>query len=158
MPDQREAGATPPPLPPDMRYADGEETVAACFPLMRQLRPHLASAAELVERWRRQSADGYRILAVWTADRPAALAGFRLQENLLSGRHLFVDDLVTSDGERRAGHGARLLAHLAGEGRASGCTKLALGAAIGNTLGHRFYYRNGLLATGFGFSMELDAR
>ncbi|SEE24645.1 Acetyltransferase (GNAT) family protein [Rhizobiales bacterium GAS188] len=151
-----EDAAAASPLPADMRHADDEASVVACFPLMRQLRPHLVSEQEFVARWRRQHADGYRILAVWDGENPLALAGYRIQDNLLHGRHLFVDDLVTSESARGGGHGRRLLAQLAAEGRASGCTKLALGAAMGNTLGHRFYFRNGLLATGFGFTMALS--
>jgi len=139
----------------EIREADDEKSVAACYPLMRQLRPHLPSAEELVERWQRQRQESYRILAVWDGERPLALAGYRFQENLLRGRHLYVDDLVTSASERGSGHGARLIAHLAEDARAQGCSALTLSAAMDNALGHRFYFRNGLLITSVGFSMVL---
>ncbi len=141
-------------LPPGMIYV-GEAEIAACYPLMRQLRPHLASQAEFVARWRRQSADGYRILAVWTDAQPSALAGFRVQESLIHGRFLYVDDLVADAGERSTGHGGRLLAHLKIEGRELGCRKLVLDTALDNVLGHRFYYRNGLLAMALRFNTPL---
>jgi GNAT superfamily N-acetyltransferase len=102
------------PLPPDLRYV-GEAEIGACFELMRQLRPHLTSAAELAERWRRQTADGYRIVALWADRGPRALAGFRVQENLIHGRFLYVDDLVADAGERSRGHGGRLMEHLKAE-------------------------------------------
>jgi hypothetical protein len=41
------------------------------------------------------------------------------------------------------------------EGHALGCTKLVLDAALTNTLGHRFYYRQGLLATALCFNTPL---
>jgi ribosomal protein S18 acetylase RimI-like enzyme len=141
-------------LPPGMIYV-GEAEIAACYPLMRQLRPHLASQAEFVARWRRQNADGYRILAVWTDAQPKALAGFRVQENLIHGRFLYVDDLVTDTAVRSTGHGGRLLAHLKIEGRELGCRKLVLDTALDNVLGHRFYYRNGLLAMALRFNTPL---
>jgi ribosomal protein S18 acetylase RimI-like enzyme len=140
---------------PAIGSADSEADVAACFPLMRELRPHLASAAELVERWRRQRADGYRLLVLRRGERPVALAGWRLQENLVHGRHLYVDDLVTTEAERRSGHGERLMARLLEEGRAQGCGRLVLDTPLTNVLGHRFYYRAGLLATALRFSIAL---
>jgi ribosomal protein S18 acetylase RimI-like enzyme len=134
----------------------GDADVAACFTLMRALRPHLTSQAEFIERWRRQSQQGYSLLGLWRAQRPVALAGFRVQENLVHGRFLYVDDLVTDESERRHGHGARLLDHLKAEGRARGCRKLVLDTALDNTLAHRFYYRQGLLAMSLRFNCVLD--
>ena len=134
----------------------GEADIAACYALMRALRPQLSSEAEFIERWRRQSEQGYAIVALWRAQRPVALAGFRVQENLVHGRFLYVDDLVTDESERRHGHGARLLDHLKAEGRALGCRKLVLDTALENTLAHRFYYRQGLLAMSLRFNCLLD--
>ena len=139
------------PLPADIRLI-GEVDVAACYDLMRQLRPHLVSEAEFVTRWTRQRADGYGLLALWGATAPRALAGFRLQENLIHGRFLYVDDLVTDARDRGHGHGGRLLVCLKAEAAARGCRKLVLDTALDNTLGHRFYYRNGLLASSLRFN------
>jgi hypothetical protein len=41
------------------------------------------------------------------------------------------------------------------EGRALGCGKLVLDTGLANALGHRFYYRAGLLATALRFTMPL---
>ena len=139
------------PLPADIRLI-GEADVAACYDLMRQLRPHLVSEAEFVTRWTRQRADGYGLLALWGVTAPRGLAGFRLQENLIHGRFLYVDDLVTDARDRGHGHGARLLVCLKAEAAARGCRKLVLDTALDNTLGHRFYYRNGLLASSLRFN------
>ncbi len=133
----------------------GEAEIAACYPLMRQLRPHLAGADDFAERWRRQSQDGYRLVALWSDRGPHALAGYRLTENLVHGRFLYVDDLVVDTDARSRGHGARLLAHLKNEARSLGCSKLVLDTALDNTLGHRFYYRQGLLAMALRFHVAL---
>src|SRR5690606_25315014 len=71
---------------PTLRHAGSAAEVAACFPVMRALRPHLADAAALTERVARQAAEGYRLLAAWQGPRPLALAGYRVQEMLLHGR------------------------------------------------------------------------
>jgi len=66
------------------------------------------------------------------------------------------EDAATDENERRHGHGARLLDRLKAEGRARGCHKLVLDTALENTFGHRFYYRQGLLAMSLRFNSLLD--
>lgn len=133
-----------------------EQDIDACYILMRQLRPHLASVSEFVDRWRLQARQGYRILGLWTDGGPTALAGFRIQENFIHGRFLYVDDLIVNDTERSRGHGARLIERLTAEARATGCRKLVLDTALDNVLGHRFYYRQGLLAMALRFNILLS--
>ncbi|WP_451979535.1 GNAT family N-acetyltransferase [Azospirillum endophyticum] len=123
---------------------------------MRQLRPHLSSEDEFVSRWRRQIAAGYRLLALWQADGPTALAGFRLQDNLVHGVHFYVDDLVTDEKARSTGAGRLMMDRLKSEARRSGCTRLVLDTPLTNMLGHRFYFRHGLLARALRFSIDLD--
>lgn len=139
----------------DLRYADEELDVIRCFELMRQLRPHLATEGEFVDRWRRQTAAGYRLIALWQNQTPVALAGFRVQENLVHGVHLYVDDLVTDEAARSSGFGHILMDRLKEEGRALGLEKLILDTPLTNALGHRFYYREGLLARALRFYVSL---
>lgn len=140
---------------PIFRLADTEADVAACFPLMHQLRPHLADAAELVSRWQLQRQAGYRIMALWHGDTPVALAGYRITDNLIHGHFLYVDDLVTDESSRGSGLGARMLDRMKEEARAQGCHRLMLDTAIDNLLAHRFYYRCDLLARGLHFGMAV---
>ena len=137
----------------------GEAEIGACYELMRQLRPHLKSQEEFIARWRRQTADGYRILALWggggSNPGPRALAGYRITENLVHGKFLYVDDLVAEKAERSRGYGARLLNKLKEEGRALGCNKLVLDTGLDNYLAHRFYFRQGLLAQALRFNIPL---
>ena len=143
-------------MPPAIRLLRSEAEIAACFPLMRELRPHLASPAEFIARWRRQARQGYRLAALFAGTQAMALAGFRVQDNLVHGRFLYVDDLVTSEASRRAGHGALLMAWLAHTARARGCGRLVLDTPLNNVLGHRFYYRHGLVATALRFMMPVE--
>ncbi|MEL6061045.1 MULTISPECIES: GNAT family N-acetyltransferase [unclassified Methylobacterium] len=138
----------------DTTFADvtDAEAVAACYPLLRQLRPHLSGPEELVTRWQSQARAGYRLITLLHGDRPTALAGFRIQENLVHGRHLYVDDLVTDAAARSCGFGGMLLERLVGLARADGCAKLLLDTPLTNVLGHRFYYREGLVAGALRFN------
>ncbi len=138
-----------------LRHAESEAEIAAAFPVMRLLRPHLGDAGELIARVTRQRAEGYRLLAAWRGDAVVGLAGYRVQENLIHGRFLYVDDLVTAEASRRLGLGATLLDGAAAEGRRLGCRRLVLDTALDNVLAHRFYYRQGMLARALRFSREI---
>ena len=87
------------------RHIESDGEIAAAFPVMAQLRPQLANAEELVARVARQRQAGYRQLAAWRDGVPVALAGYRVEENLIHGRFLYLDDLVTTEAERRGGSG-----------------------------------------------------
>jgi GNAT superfamily N-acetyltransferase len=138
-------------------HAKSDNEVAACFPVMALLRPAIASVDELVRRVARQLGSGYRILAAWLHDTPVALAGHRVEDNLIHGRFIYVGDLVALEGERRGGIGARLLAAAVGShGREQGCRRPALGTAPDSVLAHRFYYRQGLVARGLRFMRTIE--
>ena len=139
-----------------IRPIEDEAALRACFPVMHQLRPHLADADELVARWRRQIEEGYRLIAVWREGVPVALAGYRVQENLVYGRFLYVDDLVTDANLRSSGLGNVLMDHLKAETQRLGCVRLVLDTPLSNVLGHRFYYRNGLLAGALRFGINVQ--
>lgn len=139
----------------DLRHAESEAETALCFPVMAQLRPRLHDAAAFVAQVARQRGAGYRLLAAWYSDAPVALAGYRVEENLIHGRFIYVDDLVTDAGERGGGLGARLLDAVAQEGHRLGCDRLVLDTALDNVRAHRFYYRQGLLARALRFSREI---
>jgi ribosomal protein S18 acetylase RimI-like enzyme len=125
------------------------------FELMRQLRPRLASTGDLEARWRRQSESGYRAVAAWAEGRPLALAGFRVLENFVHGRYLYVDDLVVDEAQRSQGLGAALIDWLKAEGKALGCDTLVLDTALANTAAQRFYRRQGLSDRALRFSLAL---
>ena len=140
----------------DIRSADTPADVAACFPVMQALRPHLTGAPELVSRIQTQAAQGYCLLAAWRDQEVIGAAGYRMQENLIRGRFCYVDDLVVAEPERRIGLGARLLDAVAVEARKAGCNRLTLDTGLDNLLGQRFYFRYGMLPASLRFGMQLD--
>ncbi|WP_153099704.1 GNAT family N-acetyltransferase [Paraburkholderia hayleyella] len=135
---------------------DNDQDYLACFDVMRALRPHLPHAAAFAAQVRRQAEQGYRLLAAWQGHQVMGLAGYRIQENLLYGRFLYVDDLVSIPGTRRQGLGGMLIAALREEAQRQGCAHLVLDTALGNDLAQRFYFRHGLLSKGLHFSQALQ--
>jgi len=138
-----------------LTHIDSDQDYQSCFDVMRALRPHLIDSGAFAAQARRQAGQGYRLLAAWQNQQVKGLAGYRIQENLLYGRFLYVDDLVTDAGTRRHGVGARLIDALRTEAQQQGCAHFVLDTALGNALGQRFYFRQGLLAVGMHFCQQL---
>ena len=138
-----------------LRHAESESDILACYPVMRELRPHLASAEEFLERVNRQAAQGYRLLAAWREDEALALAGYRDMEMLIHGKFIYVDDLVTREDARRNRLGEQLLARLFGMAWEQGYSRVMLDTAIANTLAQRFYFRMGMLPSGLHFGYQV---
>ena len=139
-------------------HVETDDELRTCFPVMLQLRPHLRDDTDFVDRVNRQREQGYRLFAVWRRGRPLALAGYRLQENLVHGRFLYVDDLIVSKNCRRYRWGARLLEELDEITRQQGCAKLILDTAVSNALAQRFYFRQGMLMGALRFSKPVVPR
>ena len=89
---------------PDIRAADDPATLRAAWPVVAQLRPHLDEGAFLAQALRQQ-AEGWRATVLLEGGVVRAFAGWRVQEFLVHGRHLYVDDLVTDATARGRGHG-----------------------------------------------------
>lgn len=138
----------------EVREMLSDEEVAATFPVMRQLRAHLEEDG-YVEQVRRMRVGGYRRAAVLDGGEVRCVAGFRVQEFLYAGRHLYVDDLITDAEGRSEGHGGSMLGWLAEEARKNGCEQLHLDSGVQRGEAHRFYFREGMSISSFHFSQEI---
>ncbi len=139
----------------EVHLAEAEADIIRCWPVMAQLRPHIQSPAELVERVQRQRAEGYRLAFLEVGERVVACAGFRICEMLARGRNLYVDDLVTADAERSKGYGEVMLDWLVARAQAEGCDSLHLDSGTQRMAAHRFYVRYGLDIVSFHFALRL---
>jgi GNAT superfamily N-acetyltransferase len=135
--------------------AESEADIRTRLPVLRELRPHLGDDAACLAQIRRQREQGYRLLALWRDGSVIACAGYRLGENLIRGRFLYVDDLVTRGDERSHGHGERLLLALADMARQWDCRALTLDTGLDNARGQRFYLRQGLDIVAFRLARPL---
>ena len=137
-----------------IRLVETDAELAACFPVVVQLRPHLT--LEMFQtRVRSQLRQGYRIAYVEVDGAPAAVAGFRFLETLNDGKFLYVDDLVTDEARRSRGFGAALLAWLADRARENSCESVQLDSGLQRKDAHRFYEREGMERTSYHFRRRL---
>ena len=130
--------------------ATTDNEIAACYPVMRELRPHLVER-QFLSRVRDQERAGYRLVYLQGPIGVVAVAGFRVGENLAWGRFLYVDDLVTLSAHRSKGYGAKLLSWLKEQAAMEGCEQMHLDSGIQRKEAHRFYEREGMSMAGLHF-------
>jgi GNAT superfamily N-acetyltransferase len=132
----------------------GDERLGAVYPVMHELRTEL-SEEEFLERYAAGHPDGYRIAVVFDGEDCRAAAGYWVVTNLVSGRHLYVDDLVTAGSWRSRGYGRLLNKYLVELARREGCGSVQLDSATHRRDAHRFYFRERYAITSFHFERVL---
>jgi GNAT superfamily N-acetyltransferase len=127
----------------NIRIATTDSEIAACYPVMHELRPHIPED-QFLSRVRSQQKTGYQLAFVEQSDGVVVVAGFRVGENLAWGRFLYVDDLVTLPSRRSNGFGSSLLAWLREFAVKESCAQMHLDSGIQRKDAHRFYEREGM--------------
>jgi GNAT superfamily N-acetyltransferase len=128
----------------------GDERLAAVWPVMRELRDAL-SEDELHALYEAGHPDGYRVVGLFDGEECRAAAGYRLLTNFVSGRHIYIDDLVTAERWRSHGYGRLLNKYLVELARKEGCSSVQLDSATHRVKAHRFYFRERYVITSFHF-------
>jgi GNAT superfamily N-acetyltransferase len=119
----------------------------------RQLRTTLPGA--YTAKMRRVFAGGARMCVAVEGTVVAGVAVYRIYENTFNGRQLYVDDLVTDEKRRSTGVGRTLLGYLERKARAANLDNLALDSGTQRQQAHKFYFREGMVATAFHFGKKL---
>jgi GNAT superfamily N-acetyltransferase len=113
----------------DIHELRSDSEIIAAFPLMATLRDRIRADTFLAEV-RRQQIQGYELVGAFAGSRLVALAGVRRTHTLSRGEHLFVDDLVTEEQVRGAGHATALMHWLAGRAASEGLPRIYLDSRI----------------------------
>jgi GNAT superfamily N-acetyltransferase len=133
----------------------GDERLGTVYPVMHELRTELGEE-QFHERYTAGFEDGYRVVALFDGDECRAAAGYRLFTNFVDGRHLYIDDLVTSAAWRSHGYGRLLNHYLVELARSEGCKSIMLDSAVQRADAHRFYFRERYRISSFHFKRELE--
>ena len=139
----------------DIALAETREDIAATWPVMRQLRPHLDAQAYLELVVRLQAERHFKLARMAVDGHVVAAAGLRFGEWLHGGRYLEIEDFVTSEESRSLGHGGAFFDWIAALARDSGCRHLRLLSGVQREAAHRFYRRKGMRQEACYFSLEL---
>jgi len=138
-------------LKKQLRIAREPRDLERCYPVMKELRPHLGYEEYLAIYEQAHRADQYEIVAVEIEGEVVAVMGYRILSDFVRGRHLYVDDLVATAKARSQGLGAELLRFAEGVAKEQGCASLRLCTGIENERGTAFYEREGWKKRAFAY-------
>ena len=139
---------------PQQAITDAE--VQSCFPVMQELRPHLIKDAFL-NTIRHMETEGFRLAYIKDDNEVVAAAGFRIYTNLVVGKHLYVDDLITAEKHRSKGYGEQMIAWLRNLAKDQGCRYFHLDSGTHRDQAHKFYFRQGLVIKSYHFAEVLES-
>jgi GNAT superfamily N-acetyltransferase len=139
-----------------IKLVDTDADIRRVYPVMKELRPHIRSADEFLERVRRQQKQsGWRLIYVEDNGAPVAAAGFRISEWLAWGKAVYVDDLICLESHRSKGFAEALMVWMEEFAKSEGCDEFHLDSGTHRLGAHRFYHRLKLGITSFHFQKKL---
>lgn len=142
----------------DFQIAVTESEIAACFPAIYELRPHLTETDFISQVQRQMKNHGYVLVYVASQNEVVAAAGYRVAEFLAWGRVFYVDDLVCRSAFRKQGHGGKLLDWLLEKAKELSCDQFHLDSGVTRHDAHRLYLNRKLQISSHHFSRELGKR
>ncbi len=119
------------------------DQLKAGYPVLAELRIGL-SARDFLSLYRKsRAADGYTLAGAFDGKRCVAVMGYRILHDYVHGKHLYIDDLVTTAEARGRGLGAKMLKYAEKQAAVKGCARLRLCTGSRNAAAKRFYAREG---------------
>jgi len=138
-----------------LKEAITDKEIESCFDVMVQLRTHLKKSEFLITV-RSMENEGYKLVFIEDRENVVAVAGYRIYTNLFMGKHLYVDDLVTSNKLRSKGYGGELVKWLREKAINSGCNFYHLDSGTHRGEAHKFYFKQGFTIGSYHFSQQLN--
>jgi len=132
-----------------------DQEIENCFEVMSELRTKLRRS-DFLKTIRHMESEGYRLVYIEDHGNIVSVAGYRIYTNLFMGKHLYVDDLVTSENARSNGYGEQMVNWLRSEARKEACNVFHLDSGTQRGGAHRFYFRQGFTIASYHFSEELS--
>ena len=124
-----------------------------CESLHRQLRTDLP--AEYADQIAKILAGGAELAILHEDTVPRALVMFRCYLNTFDGYRFYIDDLVADSASPTGGHGKAMFEWCEAQARSRGCAYMALSSGVQRERAHRFYFRQGMSISTFGFRKKL---
>lgn len=123
--------------------ANGQNDLERFYPVMKELRKDLSyqDFKNLYEK--AHETNGYEVVGFEDQGKIIALMGYRILYDFVHGKHLYIDDLVSTESQRSKGLGAKLLRYAEELAEKNLCKGLRLCTGVENEQGKKFYDRNG---------------
>ncbi len=138
----------------EVRVLKSESELKALAPIISQLRPHF-DLNELVARIKIQRKRGYKLAYVVSGEKVLCVAGFVTGYKLAWGKHIYIDDLVTSEEHHSADAGKILMEWFKTYAKENGYETIHLDASVLGFSSHKFYLESGFHIDSHHFSINL---
>ncbi len=136
--------------------AKNERDLERFFPVMKELRKDLSFEDYVTIFTDAQEADGYEMVAIESDNVILAVMGYRILHDFAHGKHLYIDDLVSTESHRSLGLGAELLRYAEDLAKELACNGLRLCTGIENERGRKFYERHDWKLRSFAYKKKLS--
>ncbi|NKB32403.1 MAG: GNAT family N-acetyltransferase [Pseudomonadales bacterium] len=138
----------------EVKLVENDEDLIRIAPVLLELRTHFKDEAELIAQIKQQQQYGYNIAYVESDGDILCIAGFVIDLKLAWGKHIYVDDLVTTSKKRSSGAGKTIMDWLKQHCRDNKCTQLHLDSGVQRFAAHKFYLREGFIISSHHFSIN----
>lgn len=112
------------------------------YPILKELRTSLSWDDFVYHYEQAKERDHYCLVGIENGGELVAIMGYRVLHDFAHGKHLYIDDLVTTAKSRSSGMGTILLEFAEQEAKRMQCKGLRLCTGIENEGGKRFYERH----------------
>jgi len=136
----------------EVRLVSSDEDLKKISPVMLQLRTGF-DQENLIKQIKEQQQGNYHIAYVESDDIVLCVAGFVISCKLAWGKHIYVDDLVTTEHNRSSGAGKCMIDWLKQHALENGCSQIQLDSGVNRFAAHRFYLREGFNITSHHFAL-----
>lgn len=134
---------------------ESPDALKRVYPVLKELRTSLSWDDFVSIYEQAKERDHYRLVGIDNGGELIAIMGYRILNDFVHGKHLYIDDLVTTAKCRSSGMGATLLEFAEQEAKRLQCKGLRLCTGIENEGGKRFYERHGWQARALAYKKTL---
>jgi len=138
----------------NVQVAKSEQDVLKCWDVLLALRPHLKPEG-FAERILEMFQEGYVLAFIERDGRAASAIGYRYQNYLYNGKHIYIDDLSTLSEYRGQGLAGKLLDYVFVQARQSGLENVTLDSGYQRKHAHRLYLNKGFVLSSHHFEKSL---
>ena len=137
---------------------NSREELERGYKVLKELRTELSLSEFHAIYDQAHSRDGFQLVAAFDSESNiTGVMGFRVLFDFVHGKHLYIDDLVTTEAMRGSGVGAQLLKEAERIAKGQGCVALRLCTGTANERGKKFYEREGWNLRSVAYKKKLEA-
>ena len=136
----------------EVKIVSSDEDLKKICPVMLELRNQYDEGS-MLRQIKHQFEDGYKIAYVEDNGDVLCVAGFVICSKLAWEKHIYIDDLVTSEKHRSTGAGKLIIDWCKNYARENGCKQLHLDSGVQRFAAHKFYLREGFCINSHHFAI-----